>query len=192
MKKATSCAEMNFLSSCEGILTLSAKDVLERLDDNFIFSDADNNINKVIINGCRADFPYDLFFNFIAKGVEVEKQGMKLFIINPHFVFVATEYPNLSGASFEARFEIESPNKKVKRNLSELQKNPSITVADLREGMQFKLLGQRKWRKAAKIIHYLPHPHKDCTLIILDNGKCSQMVLYPEVEILINADQTSN
>lgn len=77
----------------------------------------------------------------------------------------------------------------VKKNLAELEKYQEITVADLKEGMEFKLLGQRKWRKVGKIIHNLPKPDEGKTLICYD-GK--QMVIWAEVQILINVEKTSN
>lgn len=72
----------------------------------------------------------------------------------------------------------------IKRNLKEEKTFKSIMVQNLKEGNEFKLHGQRKWRNVRKIIHLLPEPHKGCTLIIYDD--CKQMVLPPEVDVLIN------
>lgn len=60
-----------------------------------------------------------------------------------------------------------------------------MKVEELKIGQQFKLEGQRKWRKVIYLHPNLTSGKPEnigCTLIGYDN--CRQMVLHPEAEVI--------
>lgn len=71
-----------------------------------IFNHCKPHTKFIIVDGCKSDFPYELFFNAVSQGITVQKKDQQ-FVIHPRFIFVATAAPeHADGHSFADRFEI--------------------------------------------------------------------------------------
>ena len=73
---------------------------------HFVFSNCVQDTNLIIVDDCRKDFDFELFFNLISNYVTVQKLAREPFEISPKFIFISEECPNHMGSSFTHRFEI--------------------------------------------------------------------------------------